>query len=117
KYAFVDGHREEFPVELMCRVLGISKSGYFAWTTRDHSPRESRRNELVVKIEKIHKGSRNTYGSPRVFRILKGMGESCSKATVERLMREHGIRSKVSKKYRATTDSNHSQPVAPNHVK
>lgn len=117
KYAFIDAHREEFPVELMCRVLGVSKSGYFAWTKRDRSPREARRNELVDKIERIHQGSRNTYGSPRVYKTLKGMGERCSKATVERLMRENGIRSKVRRKYKATTDSNHSLPVAPNRVK
>lgn len=104
-------------MELMCRVIGVSKSGYFDWTKREHSPRESRKNELVVKIERIHLGSRKIYGSPRIYKALKAMGEKCSKTMVERLMRENEIRSKVKKKYKATTDSNHSLPVAPNLVK
>lgn len=117
KYAFIDAHRREFSVELMCRVIGVSKSGYFSWSKRDASPREVRKTELVVKIERIHQGSRNTYGSPRVYQTLKGMGEKCSKSMVERLMRESGIRSKMRRKFKATTNSNHGLPVAPNLVK
>jgi putative transposase len=117
KYAFVDAHRAEFPVWLMCEVLAVSKSGYFDWTKRERSPRESRKNELVVKIERIHQGSRKIYGSPRIYKALKAMGEKCSRSTVERLMRENDIRSKVRKKFKATTDSNHALPVAPNLVK
>lgn len=113
----MEAHRGQFPVELMCRMVGASKSGYFDWCKRGHSVREAKHNELVDKIEKIHKGSRNTYGSPRVYRVLKGLGERCSKSTVERLMREKGIRSKIRRKYKATTDSNHRLPVAPNLVK
>jgi putative transposase len=101
----------------MCRVIGVSKSGYFAWCKRERSSREARRNELVVKISRIHQGSRDTYGSPRVYQVLKGLGEKCSKTTVERLMRENGIRSKVRRKFKATTDSNHRLPVAANRVK
>src|SRR4051794_8702752 len=104
----MDANRNEFPVTLMCKVLSVSKSGYFDWKKRAHSPSEWRRNELVVKIERIHLGSRKTYGSPRVYRMLKGMGEKCSKSTVERLMRENGIRSKMRRKFKATTDSNHA---------
>jgi putative transposase len=117
KYACIDAHRGKFPVELMCRTVSASKSGYFEWCKRGPSPKEVRRNELVIKIARIHQGSRKTYGSPRVYRVLKGMGEKCSKSTVERLMRESGIRSKMKKKFRATTNSNHALPVASNHVK
>ena len=101
----------------MCEMVEVSKSGYFDWCKREHSPKESRKNDLVVIIERIHQGSRKTYGSPRVYRVLKGMGEKCSKATVERLMRDHGIRAKMRRKFKATTDSNHSLPVAKNVVK
>ena len=101
----------------MCRVVRASKSGYFAWCKRGHDSKEARRNELVNKIALIHQGSRNTYGSPRVFQVLKGMGEKCSKSTVERLMRETGIRSKMKRRFKATTQSNHSLPVAQNLVK
>jgi len=117
KYAFIDSHRGEFPIRLMCEVLRVSKSGYFDWRNRDASTRESRRNELVLKISRIHLGSRRTYGSPRIYQVLRGMGEQCSKSTVERLMRKEGIRSKIRKKFRVTTDSNHKLPVATNVVK
>jgi putative transposase len=113
----MEENREEFPVELMCEVLEVSKSGYFDWRRRDSRPEESRTNALLRKIEQIHLGSRKSYGSPRVYRALKGLGERCSKSTIERLMRENGIRSKVKRKYKATTDSNHRLPVAPNRVK
>lgn len=101
----------------MCVVLEVSKSGYSDWRKRDKSPRETNRTELVEKIIQVHQGSRNTYGSPRVYRVLKGMGERCSKSTVERLMRQNGIRSKMRRKFRATTNSKHSFPVAPDLVK
>jgi transposase InsO family protein len=100
----------------MCEVLDVSKSGYYDWAGREDSPREARKNELVDKIAKIHLGSRHSYGSPRVFEVLKGMGEKCSKSTVERLMREKGIRAKAKKKFKATTDSEHALPVAANVV-
>lgn len=69
------------------------------------------------KIEEIHQGSRRTYGSPRVFRVLKGMGESCGKTKVERLMKKHGIRAKTKRKFRVTTDSKHNLPVVENLLK
>lgn len=102
---------------MMFRVLKVSKSGFFDWKKRGPSNHERRRNALIGKIEQIHQGSRKTYGSPRVYQVLKGLGEKCSKSTVERLMRENGIRSKVRRKFRLTTDSNHKLPVAPNLVK
>lgn len=117
KYAFIEAHRSEFPVSLMCKVLGVSRSGFFDWKRRDSSEKEARKNSLVVKISKIHLGSKKIYGSPRVYKTLKGLGEKCSKTTVERLMRENGIRSKIKRKFKATTNSNHTLPVAPNLVK
>lgn len=101
----------------MCRVLEVSKSGYFDWLRRDHRVREARSKELVIKITQIHQDSRNTYGSPRIYHVLKGMGENVSRATVERLMREFGIKAKMHRKFRVTTDSNHDLPVASNLVK
>lgn len=65
-------------------------------------------------IEDIHKSSRGTYGSPRILAELKGLGFRCSKSRIERLMKKHGIRAKTRKKFRVTTDSKHSHPVAPN---
>lgn len=114
KYAFIEEHREEFSVELMCDVLNISKSGYWDWRKRDKTPIEAKRNDLLEKIVRVHHSSRKTYGSPRVYKILKGMGMNCSKSTIERLMRENGIRAKTWRKFKATTHSNHDYPVARN---
>lgn len=117
RYAFIEEHREEFTVKLMCEVLDVSKSGYCDWRKRDHSPREAKKNALVEKIEKVHQGSRKTYGSPRVFKVLKGMGEKCSKSTIERLMSKNGIRAKTRRRFKATTNSKHDYPVARNVIK
>jgi len=104
----------EFPVDLMTEVFGVSKSGYYAWRKRDTAAKEAKELALVRKIEEVHQGSRGTYGSPRVFRVLKGMGESCGKRRVEKLMKKNGIRAKTKRKFRVTTDSKHNLPVAPN---
>lgn len=114
RYAFVRDHREEFPIELMCAVLEVSKSGFFAWCRRDHDGKTAKKNALIEKIVKIHQGGRKSLGSPRIFKVLKGMGEKVGKRTVERLMREAGIRAKQKKKFKATTNSKHSLPVADN---
>ncbi len=101
----------------MCQVLKVSKSGFFDWQGRDNSERTRKINALLSKIEKIHQGSRKTYGSPRIYQTLKALGESCSKSTVERLMREHNIRAKTYRQFKTTTNSNHSLAIAPNLVK
>lgn len=108
------GQEEEFPVAFMCEIFEVSSSGYYAWRKRDTSERETRELSLVRKIEEIHQGSRGTYGSPRVFQVLKGLGEPCNKAKVERLMKKNGIRAKTKRKFRQTTDSKHNLPVVPN---
>ncbi len=101
----------------MCKVLAVSRSGYWDWRKRDNSKREAKKNELIQKISKVHQGSRETYGSPRVYNVLKGMGEKCSKSTIERLMKDNGIRAKMKKKFKVTTDSKHNLPVAKNVIK
>jgi transposase InsO family protein len=98
----------------MCEHFGVSPSGYYAWKKRDDSEKEADKLSLVRKIEEIHMGSRGTYGSPRVFNVLKGLGESCSEKKVAKLMKENGIRAKTKRKFRVTTDSKHNLPVAPN---
>ena len=114
KYAFIRDHRNEFTITAMCRVLVASKSGYFAWLKRDHDASEMRRLALVRTISEIHRGSRRNYGSPRIFKVLKGLGTRIAKTTVERLMREEGIRAKMKRRFKATTNSKHSLPVAEN---
>ncbi len=114
RYAFIRDHREEFWIRVMCRVLKVSTSGFYAWLKRPESLRSRENREMVDRIRAIHKKSRRTYGSPRVHDELAAQEVSCGKNRVARLMREHGIRSVHRKKFRVTTDSDHKMPVAPN---
>ena len=107
----------EFPLDFMCEVFLVSKSGYYAWCRRDQSIREGKELALLRVIEDVHKGSRGTYGSPRVFKVLKGLGHKINKSKVERTMKKNGIRAKTKRKFRVTTDSKHNLPVAPNLLK
>lgn len=114
RFAATDNHRDEFGLEPMCRALLVSSSGYQAWRRRPLSERRKDELRLVEAIEKIHDKSNKTYGSPRIHAALTSSGETCSKDRVARLMRKHAIRAKTKKKFKATTNSKHKFPVAPN---
>ena len=114
RFAAIDEHRDQYPLTIMCRALEVSPSGYYSWKARPCSRAQSEEWRLVRLIEKIHQGSRGTYGSPRVHAILTGMGETCSEPRVARLMKKHGIRAKTKRKFKATTNSKHKLPVAAN---
>jgi transposase InsO family protein len=98
----------------MCGALQVSRSGFYDWAKRDPSKRTQEEQRLRVEIRSIHRRSRRSYGSPRVHRELRRRGIGCSRKRTERLMREDGIRAKKKRRFRVTTDSNHSRPVAPN---
>lgn len=85
-------YRAEFPIATMCRVLGVSRSGYYAWLKRPPSERAKRDAELTEKIEAIHERSRGTYGSPRIHAELRAQGIRVGKKRVARLMREAGLK-------------------------
>ena len=101
----------------MCKVLEVSRSGFYAWVRRDESARTRADRELADEIRAIHEKSRGTYGVPRIHAELQHRGNRCGRKRVARLMRELGIRAKAGRKFRVrTTDSNHALPVAPNLV-
>lgn len=112
----VDSYREEFPVERMCRLFGVSPSGYYAWRDRPASRRRQENEQLLEEIRQIYAQSRKTYGSPRVHAELVAKGFQVGLHRVARLMRAAGIVARRPKKRRRTTDSNHSFPVAPNRL-
>lgn len=114
RYQFIREHAREYPVALMCRVLDVASSGYYRWRRCPQSRRCREDKVLLLQIREAHRNSRGIYGSPRIHRELRHGGTSCSEKRVARLMREDGLRSKVCRKYRVTTDSNHSMPVADN---
>jgi transposase InsO family protein len=105
---------KDFPVDFMCEIFEVSRSGYYAWKKRDNSEKEARELRLLRAIEDVHRSSRKNYGSPRIYKQLIGMGHSVGKTKVERMMKKHGIRAKTKRKFRVTTDSKHNLPVAPN---
>jgi putative transposase len=115
KFAFIRDHRGRFPVEVLCEVLQVSRSGYYAWTRRPQSPGALRRDRLVGEIRRAHDESRATYGSPRVYRALKARGIACSRNTVAKLMRAEGVRATARRPFVVrTTESRHGCPVAGN---
>ena len=117
KFGFVDEHRSVWPVRVMCAVLGLSASGYYAWRSRPESPRATANRALLDDIRLIHAESSGTYGSPRVHAILRGHGRPVGRSRIERLMRRAGIRGLAALPRRArTTDSRHGYPIAPNRL-
>ena len=98
----------------LCLILRVSRSGYYAWLRRH--PRRNKRFELLTAIKEVHKASRCSYGSPRVFKALRNAEVSVGKSTVERVMREHNIRGKKRRGFKRTTDSRHDMPIAENIV-
>jgi putative transposase len=118
RFEFIQKHTHEFPVNLMCSVLKVSRSGYYAWRRRWPSPSSKRRAELLLRIRQIRAlPYRGNYGAPRMHRELVAQGCSCNRKTVEKLMRSAGLRACTVRKFRvATTDSRHTLPVAQNLV-
>ena len=114
KFQFISDHRETFKVGRMCNVFNVSRSGYYAWVNRSESPRSIENRALKVKIRVLHAASYGIYGSPKIYLDLKDEGIRCGKNRVARIMKEAGLHSRTKKKFKATTQSNHQLPVAPN---
>ena len=114
KYACIARYRGEFKVRLMCRVLRVSRAGFYASIKRSLSQHAMTDQMLSEEILKAHRASRRTYGSPRVHRELKDQGIAVGEKRVARLMREAGIRAKQPRRFRVTTNSSHAHPLAPN---
>lgn len=102
-------------MNVMCDILEVTRSGFYASIGRPESARQIRQEHLVEKIRRSHADSRQLYGSPNITADLKESGERVTRKTVARLMKQEGIRSKVARKFRpCTTDSRHRCPVSPN---
>ena len=115
RYEFIQAHRAEFEIKVMCRVLDASRRGYYAWRKRPVSSREMANQELKVEIKEIYQQSRHTYGSPRIRAELADRGIQCGVNRIARLMNEAEMVAKQSAKFKVmTTDSDHDYPVAPN---
>lgn len=114
RYRAIQAHDRRYPIRLMCRTLAVSPAGYYAWRARPESRRSADTRTLLSAIRVIHRESRETYGSPRIWDALIKQGHGVGEHRVARLMRRAGIRAKTVKKWRATTQSTHRLPVAEN---
>ncbi|MBW4551846.1 MAG: IS3 family transposase [Aphanocapsa sp. GSE-SYN-MK-11-07L] len=98
---------------MMCKVLKLARSGYYAWLNRKLSPRTQENEILSEQIQQIHQGSRQTYGSPRIHAALVAKGFHVGRQRVVRLMAKLGIGARLKRKYKTTTDSEHDLPIRP----
>ena len=114
RFRFIDAEKACYPIRILCRCLEVSRSGYYAWRGRKPGARAHDDARLKVKIAASHSASQRTYGSPRILRDLRADGDLVSRKRVARLMRELEIEGRRKRRYRATTDSRHPFPVAPN---
>lgn len=101
---------------MLCRVLDVSRGGYYAWRGRPISSRTQQEQHLSEQIRSVHKKSKGRYGATRIHAELCAQGGRCGRKRVARLMRQEGLRGRGKRKYRVTTDSDHAQPVAENLV-
>jgi transposase InsO family protein len=114
RFRFIDDHRAGWPVRVLCRVLGVTAGGYYAWRRRPPSDRARRREVLAVEVKAVHAEVRARYGSPRIHAELAARGVRCCVNTVAKVMRACGVRAKARRGFRPGTDSRHDRPVADN---
>jgi putative transposase len=116
KFELVDAEKANYPIDVLCAVLEVSRSGYYAWKKRPASDRAKADARLAAEIAAAHARSSSRYGSPRVHRALAKKGIRVGKKRVERLMRENGLIARQKRRFRRTTDSAHNSPIAANIV-
>ncbi len=116
KFAFIAAEKARFPIEVLCAVLGVTRAGFYAAQGRPVSARTQQDRRLAVAIAAIHAESHQRYGSPRVHAELRDRGQRLGRKRVARLMREQGIRARRRRRFRTTTDSRHTLPIAANVV-
>jgi putative transposase len=116
KYTFIHEHRAQFSLCVLCRMLEVTHSGYYAWRQRPRSQRRQQDEQLLVHIRKIYEQSQGRYGSPRVHQELQAQGVRCSEKRVARLMQEQHLVAVPPRRFVVTTDSQHALPVAPNEL-
>jgi transposase InsO family protein len=112
----MEHHRALFPVDRMCRVLGVSRSGFYAWRRRPASPRDRETQRLIAQIRAVHRASREVYGSPRVYRALRRTGHVIGRHRVSRLMQQEGLRGRAAQRFRYIATRHGELPAPPNRV-
>jgi len=117
RFRFIDAEKARFPVSLLCKIVGVSKSGYYAWKSRAPSKRSREDAVLTEKIREVYQRSRETYGYPRVHAELRALGVRCGRRRVARLMRRAGLRGCMRARKKRTTRCDPRAVPAPDLVK
>ncbi|HDV4112749.1 TPA: IS3 family transposase, partial [Pseudomonas aeruginosa] len=116
KFRAIEALAGRYPVAPMCRLLQVSRSGFYAWQQRPPSVREMANRRLSKEIRTIHHEVNGIYGHRRIKAELTAMGQACGRHRVARLMREAGLRVRSRKRWRLVSSSRHDLPIAPNHL-
>jgi len=114
RYAFIDEQKKAYPVELLCEVMDVSRSGYYEYLERKPSKKQQMQEKLIVTVKAIAQETRYSYGSRRVSRYLQKEGFSVGRAAARTLMKKAGIECKQRRRFCVTTQSKHTLPVAEN---
>lgn len=114
RFVFIQSHARIFHITTMCRVLEVSRAGYYAWRARPLSERVKDDRVLTEKIREIQQQVKERYGSPRTYQELKALGFRCGKNRVARLMQEAGLKARSAQVFKATTQSSHDKAIHPN---
>lgn len=114
RYATIKTHEGKFAIRLMCRVLGVSSSGYYGWRGRSPSATSRARAELDEQVKQAFLAERCRAGAPRLTHRLKARGHGAGRNQIAQSLRRQGLRARAARKFKATTNSNHRLPVAPN---
>jgi putative transposase len=114
RFAFIDAKKAQYPVSVLCSVMRVRRSGFYAWLAREEPARAIRDRQLTVQIRTIFAETKQRYGSPRVHRELQNRGARVCRHRIARLMREQGLQARPRRRFVNTTDSKHSLPTPPN---
>ncbi|WP_246105599.1 IS3 family transposase [Sporomusa termitida] len=114
RFKFIKANRQTYRVEKLCKVLGVSRSGYYAWENRPKSQRDLENEAILAQIEQLHQTKRHVYGCRKIYQELRRKGLRVNHKRIERLMKQAGIHSKTAKIFKATTNSKHALAVAEN---
>ncbi len=118
RYRFIERERVHYPVTVLCRLLAVSRSSYSAWRPGHESQRTRENRQLLAHIRAIYTRAKQRYGSPRIHDALRGQGWAVGRHRVARLMQQAGLKARRSRRrFRATTESRHAHPIAPNRLR
>jgi transposase InsO family protein len=117
RYAFIESVRGKLGVHALCRLLSVSRSGYYDWVERAESERVRRDRQLLDEIQRVHEASRQAYGAVKTWRALLSQGIACGKHRVARLRKQAGIEARRKRRFRITVEHHYSAPAAPNLIK